>query len=161
MRSIRFLLAALLLGMLAPVAAQADYPEECESPIRLLSGRGVLFDWGAVNCDYAQEPTLGSTSVIIPGGTNMVVRFNGAKPHDGNKLAGTGSTVTYQDKTIYLRFEPATGADGNPLAGYWDASFGVGNVETVNAGEFHISVISPEGLEGADVTYERSYNTVA
>ncbi|MFP5224169.1 MAG: hypothetical protein ACLGH3_01220 [Actinomycetota bacterium] len=161
MRSIRFLLAALLLGMLAPVAAQADYPEECESPIRLLSGRGVLFDWGAVNCSYAQEPTLGSTSIVIPGGTQMVVRFNGAKPVDGISQMGTGSKVTYGQTTKYLRFEPATGADGNPLAGHWDASFSVGNVETVNAGEYLISVISPEGLEGADVTYERSYSTVA
>lgn len=161
MRPIRFLLAALLLGMLAPVSAQAEYPEECDSPIRLLSGRGVVFDWGAVNCSYAQEPTLGSTSIVIPGGASMVVRFNGAKPVDGNKLLGTGSNVTYGTNTVYLKFEPATGADGNPLAGYWDASFGVGNLDTINGGEYHISVISPEGLDGADVTYERSYNTLA
>lgn len=161
MRSIRFLLAALMLAILAPVTAQAEYPEECDSPIRLLSGRGILFDWGAVNCDYAQEPALGSTSIVIPGGTNMVVRFNGAQPQDGNKVTGEGSNVTYQGKTVYLRFEPATGAGGDPLAGYWDASFGVGNAESVTAGEFLITVISPEGLDGADVTYTRSYNTVA
>lgn len=160
MRPIRLMAAVLILGTLVPTGAKAEYPDECDSPIRLLSGRGVLFDWGAVNCDYAQEPTLGSTSIVLPGGSNMVVRFNGAQPVNGNKVAGTGSTVKYGANTAYLRWEAATGADGGPLAGYWDASFNVGNVDTLTAGEYLITVLSPEGLEGALVTYTRSYNTV-
>lgn len=155
---------ALAAAAIIPVTAHASYEEECSSPIRILSGRGLLFDWGAVNCDYAQEPSI-STSVIIPAGSNLIVRYTGAEPINGNKVAGTGSKLTYGTTTVYIKWEVATGVDGAPLAGTFDSqSITMGNADTVTGGDVTATVIDniPDPIaETPTTTYTRIYKTVS
>lgn len=158
MRFPKLLAAALVAAAIVPSGAQA-HDADCASQIRLLTGRAILFDNGAINCSYIQEPGL-DTDFLAPGGGSIVVRFNGSQPTDGDKVAGTGSFLQNGASKTFLKFKPATGADGAPLAGFWDADGGsYGATQSLTGGDFTAVVFEPI-TNAAPVEHTRAYHTI-
>ncbi|HVL33659.1 MAG TPA: hypothetical protein VM600_08795 [Actinomycetota bacterium] len=154
------LVAALFVASLGSIGAHAEH---CASPIHLLSGRGLLLDYQTIGCDVIADEST-PTDIIQPGGTTLLVRYEGGKPIDGvrdretNEV--TGSTLTFAGRITPLRFTQGTGLGGTPIASFDSQYITISNQESLTGGLALIRVCEPVE-EAEPICEERTYYTMS
>lgn len=170
MRHRSLAMLALAAASLAPSGAFAGNPEECLSPISLRSGQGIIANGQIVNCDGLQANEV-TYSPVLPGGAADVLLEGVVAPINGNRLAGTGSYLTYTTTSltgatstvkVYLTWKQGEGIDG-PIAGtFGSQSISFSARDSAAAGEIRVVVYDniADPITGEPVTvYERVFKT--
>jgi len=166
-------------AVLAPLGAQAGNREDCDSPIKMRSGQGLIANAEVANCGALRADEI-TYSPVLPGGAADIL-FNGSQPANGNRTTGFGSYLEYTSSSLtgaqstirtWLTFTQGQGLNG-PISAWGSQSLSFSVRDSITAGNIYVRVIEmvqdpfkPEQcLNPGDVTtcytvHERTFKTL-